>query len=286
MPTTTVGAHGADPFEQARVAARELLRNAKEDAVDALVVLGTGLAPTAGLLGAEGAPIDQSNLPWFSRYTAIGHSPGVWPVRIAGWRVLVAAGRLHLYEGRTPAEVVHPVRTAIAAGCRTVILTCSAGGINPALSPGAVVAVSDHLNLTASSPLGGIPADHPSGTPYVDLADLWSPRLRHLAREVDPTLPEGVYAQMMGPHLETPAEIRMLGRMGADLVGMSMVPEAIAARHLGVEVLGLAVVANPAAGTDGGPIDPDAVVAAGGAASAAVARLIGGVIDRLGPPPS
>ncbi|HVX20371.1 MAG TPA: purine-nucleoside phosphorylase [Acidimicrobiales bacterium] len=282
MPTTTVGAHGADPFDQARVAARELLRNTGEEAHDVLVVLGTGLAPVAGLLGAEGPPIDQTRLPWFCRYTAVGHGPGVWSVRIGRCRVLVDAGRLHLYEGRTPAEVVHPVRTAVAAGCRTVVLTCSAGGINPALPPGGVVALADHLNLAGSSPLAGVPADHLAGSPYLDLTDLWSPRLRGLAREVDPALPEGVYAQMPGPHLETPAEIRMLATLGADLVGMSMVPEAIAARHLGAEVLGLAVVANPAAGAGAGPIEADEVLATGNAASATVAGLVRGVIDRLG----
>ncbi|HEX3947735.1 MAG TPA: purine-nucleoside phosphorylase [Acidimicrobiales bacterium] len=283
MPTTTAGARGADPFEQARLAARELLRNTGAGRHDVLVVLGTGLSGVAPLLGCGGSPLDLTTLPWFPRYTGIGHRPEIWPIELAGSRILVTAGRLHLYEARTPVEVVHATRTAIAAGCRTVILTCSAGGIDPALPVGSVVAVADHLNLTATSPLAGVPADHPQGRPYVDLTDAWSPRLRALARQVDPSLAEGVYAQMPGPHLETPAEIRMLATLGADLVGMSMVPEAIAARHLGAEVLGLAVVTNPAAGTAPGPIEVDDIPAAARATVEQVATLVRGVIERLAP---
>jgi purine-nucleoside phosphorylase len=284
MPTTTPGAHGADPFEQARLAARELLRNAGRPAHDVLVVLGTGLSPVAQCLGADGPPIDLTTMPWFPRYSGAGHRPEMWQIEVGGVPVLVAAGRLHLYEGRTPTEVVHPVRMAIAAGCRTVILTCSVGGINPAFPVGTVVAIADHLNLTATSPLAGIPAGDAHGSPFLDLTDAWSPRLRALAREVDPTLPEGVYAQMPGPHFETPAEIRMLATLGADVVGMSTVPEAIAARHLGADVLGLAIVTNPAAGTAPGAIDVDGVPAAAAATVESVARLVGGVIGKLGPP--
>ncbi|HEY5244743.1 MAG TPA: purine-nucleoside phosphorylase [Acidimicrobiales bacterium] len=281
MPTTTPGAHGADPFEQARLAARELLRNTGREAHDVLVVLGTGLSPVAELLGAESPPIDLATMPWFPRFTAMGHRPEIWPIDVGPTRLLVTAGRLHLYEGRTPTEVVHPVRMAMAAGCHTVVLTCCVGGINPAFPVGTVVAIADHLNLTASSPLAGIPAGHPHGSPFLDLTDAWSPRLRALAHEVDPTLPEGVYAQMAGPHFETPAEIRMLAALGADVVGMSTVPEAIAARHLGADVLGLAVVTNPAAGTAPGPIDVDEVPIAAGRTVESVARIVRGVIEKL-----
>ncbi len=283
MPTTTAGAHGADPFDQARLAARELLRSTGEVAHDVLVVLGTGLSPVAGLLGGREPTLDLTTLPWFPKYTGIGHRPDVWSIRLGDQRVLVAAGRLHLYEGRTPAEVVHPIRTAMAAGCHTVILTCSAGGIDPALPVGRVVAIADHLNLTATSPLTGIPADHPHGHPYVDLTDLWSPRLRQFAREVDPAVPEGVYAQLPGPHLETPAEIRMLATLGADMVGMSTVPEAIAARHLGAEILGLAVITNSAAGVVPGPVDVDHIATTAGGAAESIARLVSGVVSRLPP---
>lgn len=283
MPSTTPGARGADPLEQARLAARELARHTGTDRLDAVVVLGTGLHPVAALLGADGTrPIDLTALPWSPRFTGMGHRPEAWSLRIGDRRTLVVGGRLHLYEGRTPAEVVHVVRTAIAAGCATVVLTCSAGAVAPGLEVGQVVAVSDHLNLTATSPLTGVPADHPQGVPFVDLTDAWSPALRALARAADPSLQEGVYAQLPGPHLETPAEVRMLAALGADLVGMSMVPEAIAARHLGAEVLGLAVVTNPAAGTAPGPVDVDALSGAAAGAAGALADLVRGVLEGLG----
>lgn len=281
MPTTRPGGRGADPFEQARLAARELLRHTGEDQHDVLVVLGTGLGPVAGLLGAGDRPVDLSALPWFPRFTGIGHRPEAWPVNVEGSRVLVVAGRHHLYEGIPATQVVHTVRTAMAAGCRTVILTCSAGGIAPGLAVGDVVAVSDHLNLTTASPLTGIPADHPSGFPYVDLTDAWSPRLRQAARQVAPDLAEGVYAQVPGPHLETPAEVRMLSVLGADMVGMSMVPEVIACRHMGGEVLGLAVITNAAAGT-GGPVNVDQLTRLAGTAAQTVATVVRGVIAQAG----
>ncbi len=280
MPTTSPGAPGANPFEQARIAARELGRMTGADRHEVLVVLGTGLFGAAAELGAEGPPIDLTSLPWFARFTGPGHRPEAWSVDLEGRRTLVVAGRLHLYEGRSPAEVVHPVRTAIAAGARAVLLTCSAGAVNPALTAGEVVAIRDHLNLTGTSPLVGVTADGVSRPRHVDMTDTWSPRLRALARAVDP-LEEGVYAQMTGPQLETPAEVRMLAALGADLVGMSTVPEAIAARHLGAEVLGLAVVTNAAGGAPAGAVDPDAVLAVANGAAAAVARVVAGVVRDL-----
>jgi len=283
MPSTSPGAPGANPFDQARIAARELGRLTGADRHDVLVVLGTGLSPAAAALGAEGPAVDLGTLPWFARFTGTGHRPEAWSVALSGAQVLVVAGRLHLYEGRSPAEVVHTVRTAIAAGVHTVVLTCSAGAINPALAAGDLVAIRDHINLTGTSPLTGVAAEH--GPRHVDLTDAWSPRLRQMAKEVDP-IAEGVYAQMPGPQLETPAEIRMLGAMGADLVGMSTVPEAIAARHLGAELLGLAVVTNAAAGTGAGTIDIDDVVRVAGTTVDGVARVIRGVIEALAAAPA
>lgn len=285
MPTTRAGARGADPFEQARLAGRELSRQAGVEQHDVLVELGTGLAPVAQLLGADGAPIDLAGLPWFPRYTGFGHRPEAWSFPLGDRRLLVLAGRLHLYEGLTPAEVVHPLRTAMATGCRTVVLTCIAGAINPAYAPGQVVAISDHLNMTATSPLTGVPADHPLGSPFVELTDVWTPRLRAAARAIDPSLAEGVYAQMLGPNLETPAEIRMLATLGADLVGMSTVPEAIAACHLGGEVLGLAVVTNPAAGLASAPIAVGDLTERAAGATGTVAKLVRGVVEGLGGEP-
>jgi purine-nucleoside phosphorylase len=283
VPTTSPGAPGANPFEQARIAARELGRMTGADRHDVLIVLGTGLFAAAEQLGARGAPIDLTSLPWFARFTGPGHRPEAWSVVLEGKRTLIVAGRLHLYEGRSPPEVVHPVRTAVAAGARTVVLTCSAGAVNPALSAGDIVAIRDHLNLTGTSPLVGVTTDGLPRSRHVDMTDAWSPRLRALARAVTP-LQEGVYAQMPGPQFETPAEIRMLAALGADLVGMSTVPEAIAARHLGAEVLGLAVVTNAAAGTGAGPTDPDDVVRVANGAAPAVAEVVAGVVRALDGP--
>ena len=283
MPSTSPGARGADPFDQARHAARELARRTGVEHHDVVVVLGTGLSPVAPLLGATGAPIDLSALPWIPRFTGLGHRPEAWSLQIGGTRTLLMAGRLHLYEGCTPAELVHPMRTALATGCTTAILTCSAGAISPGLGVGDAVAVCDHLNLTSSSPLVGIPADHSMGPPFVDMTDAWSPRLRALAREAEPSLAEGVYAQVVGPNLESPAEIKMLATLGADLVGMSIVPEAIAARHHGAEVLGLAVVTNAAAGLGGGPVSTTEITRAAGGAVDRVARVTRAVIEGLQP---
>lgn len=234
---------------------------------DVLVVLGAGLYGVNDALGASGPPIDLTSLPWFARLSGPDHRPAAWSVALEGTRTLVVAGRLHLYEGRSPAEVVHLVRTAIAAGAEVVVLTCGARAVDPGLSPGEVVVIRDHLNLTGMSPLAGV-TDGVTGSRHVDMTDAWSPRLRALVQTVAP-LREGVYAQMAGPQLETPAEVRMLAAMGAELVGMSTVPEAVAARHLGAEVLGLAVVTEGA----------DAVAAE---AVPTVAEVVRGVVRALG----
>jgi purine-nucleoside phosphorylase len=282
MPTTSPGAPGANPFEQARIAARELVRLTGAEHHDALVVLGTGLVQAAARLGAEGLPIDLTALPWFARFTGPGHRPEAWSVVVGGLRTLVVAGRLHYYEGRSPAEVVHTVRTAIAAGARTVVLTCSAGAVAGRFGVGDVVAIADHLNLTAQSPLVGVRTEPPLGSCHVDMTDAWSPRLRAAAQAVRP-IDEGVYAHVTGPQLETPAEVRMLAALGADVVGMSTVPEAIAARHLGAEVLGLAVVTNAAAGTVPGSLAVDDIVQAAEASVDVVSEIAGGVLRSLAP---
>jgi len=261
--------------------ARELARRTGVDHHDVLVVLGTGLSPVAELLGVADPPVDLTTLPWFPHLTGLGHRALAWSVELEGRRLLVTAGRAHLYEGRTGAEVAHTVRTAMAAGCSSLLLTCAAGGIRPDLVPGQVVAVSDHLNLTGSSPLVGIPADHPAGSPFVDLTDTWDAGLRQLARAADPGLAEGVYAQLPGPHLETPAEVRMLATLGADLVGMSMTLEAIAGRHLGGRVLGLAVVTNPAAGTSVHALSDTAMHQVAQGAVGEVARVLRAVVGGL-----
>jgi purine-nucleoside phosphorylase len=187
-------------------------------------------------------------------------------------RALVLLGRTHKYEGHGVDSVVHGVRTAAAAGCRVVLLTNAAGGLRDGMSVGQPVLISDHLNLTATSPL--------VGPQFVDLTDLYSTRLRDLAREIDPSLEEGVYAGLPGPHFETPAEIRMLRTMGADLVGMSTVLEAIAARAAGIEVFGLSLVTNLAAGITGEPLNHEEVLAAGLAAAHRMGGLLGELAAR------
>ncbi len=201
-------------------------------------------------------------------------------MELAGRRLLVLGGRRHLYEGIEPPEAVHPLRTGIAAGCSTVILTAAAGGIRDDLTPGSVMVVEDHLNLTGRSPL--------EGADFVDMVDAYSPALRALALATpDPgaaaALAErpGVYAQLPGPQFETPAEVRMLERMGADVVGMSLALETIAARAAGVDVLGLAVVTNPAAAADPPLSDLAAIVAVGTAAAPAVAAIVRHVVGSL-----
>lgn len=189
---------------------------------DIAVVLGSGWAPAVDALGAPTATVPMAELPGFSAPTAAGHGGRILSIPVGERRVLVLLGRIHAYEGHELSAVVHPVRTACAAGVRTVVLTNAAGGLRPEYRVGQPVLISDHLNLTARSPL--------VGAQFVDLVDAYSPALRALAREVDPTLAEGVYAGLPGPHYETPAEIRMLRTLGADLVGMSTVHETIAAR--------------------------------------------------------
>lgn len=271
----------ADPFAAAEAAATELARRSGVARHDAAVVLGSGWQDAAEDIGSEAVELATADLPGFIAPTVVGHQGRVRSVEIAGRRVLVLVGRVHLYEGRTPTEVVHPVRMAVAAGARVVVLTNAAGGIDPAYRVGQTVVIRDHLNLTGVSPLGGPPPPDGYAPRFVDLTDCWSPRLREIARQIDPGLSEGVYAALPGPHYETPAEVAMLASAGADLVGMSTVLEAVAVRHLASEVLGLSLVTNAAAGVSDLPVGHEEVLAAGAAAAPGLARLIAGVIARL-----
>jgi purine-nucleoside phosphorylase len=196
----------------------------------------------------------------------------------------VLLGRSHLYEGRTPAEVVHAVRTAVMAGTKVVVLTNAAGALNPVLRPGQLVLLRDHLNLTGASPLSGGEPPPAYRSRFVDLTDLYSAQLRQIARSVGPSLAEGVYAALPGPHYETPAEVAMLRAAGADLVGMSTALEAIAARHLGASVLGLSLVTNLAAGVSPTPLDHSEVLAAGATAVPRLGRLLATLLPLLAQP--
>jgi len=271
----------ADPFALAAASAAALARAAKVERHDVAVVAGSGWAEATARLGEVVAEVASADLGGFPAATVAGHAGTVASVRAPdGRRVLVLRGRVHGYEGHPPAVVVHGVRMAAAAGCGVVVLTNAAGGIRPGLGVGEPVLVADHLNLTGGSPLSGPLPEAVPGR-FVDLTEAYSPRLRALAREVDPTLAEGVYAGLAGPQYETPAEIRMLAALGADLVGMSTVWEAIAARHLGMEVLGLSLVTNAAAGLSAAALDHAEVLAAGRAGAARGGELVAGVVARL-----
>jgi purine-nucleoside phosphorylase len=233
---------------------------------DVAVVLGSGWRPAADLIGTPMHELAMAELPGFCPPAVEGQVGTIRSVRVGERHVLILLGRTHLYEGHGVGQVAHGVRTAAAAGCRTVVLTNAAGGIRDGLSVGEPMVIADQLNLTGTSPL--------VGARFVDLTDLYSPALRARARAIDPTLAEGVYAGLPGPHFETPAEIRMLRGLGADLVGMSTVLEAIAARAEGVEVFGLSLVTNLAAGITGTPLDHQEVLAAGAAAAGRMGVLL------------
>jgi purine-nucleoside phosphorylase len=239
---------------------------------DIAVVLGSGWRPAADVFGTPDAEIPLGDLPGFETPRAVGHGGTARSVDVDGTRTLVLLGRTHLYEGKGIGRVVHNVRTAAATGAKSVFLTNAAGGLREGFRVGQPVVISDHLNMTATSPI--------VGANFVDLVDLYSPRLRKLAREIDPGLEEGVYAGLPGPHFETPAEIRMLRTLGADLVGMSTVLEAIAARAAGIEVFGLSLVTNLAAGMTGEPLSHEEVLEAGRASAHRMGTLLRDLVAR------
>ena len=213
--------------------------------------------------------------------SAVGHGRRCAPSTSAGGGCSLYLGRVHGYEGHDPNVVAHGVRTAAAAGCRAVVLTNGAGCLRREWPIGQPVLISDHINLTGRSPMTGLDPAPPLGSRFVDLTDLYTPALRALAREVDPDLPEGVYLGLPGPHFETPAEIRMAATLGADLVGMSTVVEAIAARHVGLDILGLCLATNLAAGISDVPLDGDDVTAAGDAAAERIGPLLRAILERM-----
>jgi purine-nucleoside phosphorylase len=273
-----------DPYAAAQTSAERLAQVSGQADHDAAVVLGSGWLPAADALGHTAAEFPLAELGGFPQPTVAGHAPVARSVLVGSQRVLVYLGRTHLYEGLPVDAVVHGVRTAAAAGCRVLVLTNAAGGINENYQVGQPVLLSDHLNLTGRSPLTG--PEPPTGfaSRFVDLTDLYSPRLRALARQADPSLVEGVYAALHGPHYETPAEIRMLRAAGADMVGMSTALEAIAARHRGAEVLGISLITNPAAGLSPSGLSHADVIAAGQASAARVGTLLAQVLPRIGGP--
>jgi len=263
----------ADPYALAQDAASRLRELTGVETHDVALVMGSGWVPAAEMLGETAAEVPVTELPGFHAAAVAGHSGTLRSVVIGDRRALVFLGRTHLYEGLGVASVVHGVRTAVAAGARVVVLTNGCGGLRPTYSPGQPVLISDHINLTATSPI--------VGPTFVDLTDLYSPRLRDLCRKADPSLQEGVYVQFPGPHYETPAEIGLVRAIGGDLVGMSTTLEAIAARHVGLEVLGISLVTNLAAGITGEPLNHEEDLEAGRAAATRMGGLLGAVVPRI-----
>lgn len=272
-PQQVVAARESTPEqEDARRAADVLKRATGVERHDVAIVLGSGWVPALDSLGETVAELQVTDLPGFLPPAVEGHAGRIRSVQVGDARVLAFLGRTHLYEGRGVAPVVHGVRVASASGCRTIVLTNACGGLRKGMAVGDAVLLSDHLNLTGRTPL--------VGARFVDLTDVYSPRLRAIVQEIDPSIAEGVYAMFPGPQYETPAEVRMAGVLGADLVGMSTVLEAIAARAEGLEVLGLSLVTNLAAGL-GAPLDHEEVLAAGKAAADRMGALFAALVPRI-----
>ena len=259
--------------EAATEAAEALAEQTGVERHDIALVMGSGWLPAVDALGEATAEISTTDLPGFAPPAVAGHAGKIRSVRAGDKQLLVFLGRTHFYEGLGVRSVVHGVRTAAAAGCSTIVLTNGCGGLDESWSPGTPVLISDHINLTATSPI--------EGANFVDLTDLYSPRLRALCRSVDGSLDEGVYVQLPGPHYETPAEIGMVRAIGGHLVGMSTTLEAIAAREAGLEVLGISLVTNLAAGITGEALNHEEVLAAGRAAASRMGELLGAIVPQI-----
>ncbi|MFL0713464.1 MAG: purine-nucleoside phosphorylase [Microcella pacifica] len=264
----------ADPFEVATQAAAQLAEATGVERHDIALTLGSGWAKAADLIGETTHTIAAPDVAGFSKPALEGHVGTLRSILLpSGKRALVIGARTHYYEGHGVRRVVHSVRTAAAAGASTMILTNGAGGIKPHWTPGTPVLISDHLNLTGDSPL--------EGATFIDLTDLYSQRLRAVARTVDPNLDEGVYVQNRGPHYETPAEVQMAKTLGGHIVGMSTALEAIAARQAGMEVLGLSLITNLAAGISPNPLSHQEVIEAGRDAEPVISALLARIVAEL-----
>jgi purine-nucleoside phosphorylase len=275
---------GSDLFERAEQAAL-FLRSAVAEPPSIAVVLGSGLGSLAERL-TDPVLIPYGLIPHFPEPTVAGHHGYVVVGALGGAQLWILQGRFHTYEGHNLGAVTFPIRVLQRLGVTTLILTAATGGINTALRPGDLVCLSDHLNLTGANPLRG-PNDERLGVRFPDMTEVYSSLLRRLAQEeaqrLGISLVTGVYACVSGPSYETPAEVRMLRTLGADVVGMSTVPEAIVARHAGMAVLALALVSNMAAGVVGTPITHEEVLEAGRQAAPRLGRLIESVVRRLAP---
>ena len=264
----------ADPFEIATQAAKVIADKSGIEKFDIALTLGSGWAKAADLIGETIATIPADEIPGFRASKVVGHVSTIRAIALPnGKYALVLGARTHYYEGHGVRPVVHGVRTAAALGAKIMILTNGAGGIKTSWAPGTAVLISDHINFTSMSPI--------EGANFVDLTDLYSKRLRAVARTVDSSLDEGIYMQFRGPHYETPAEVQMAKAVGAHLVGMSTALEAIAARQSGMEVLGLSLSTNLAAGISDAPLSHAEVLAAGKEAEPRISKLLAEIIAKL-----
>jgi purine-nucleoside phosphorylase len=277
MPTSTdnvLDDPQVDPFEIASQAAAEIAEHTGVASHDIALTLGSGWAKAADLIGTTTATVPASEIVGFSAPALVGHVGTLRSIELPnGKRALVIGARTHYYEGHGVRRVVHSVRTAAATGAKTMILTNGAGGIRESWKPGTPVLISDHINLTADSPL--------EGATFVDLTDLYSARLRALARAVDASLDDGVYVQFRGPHYETPAEVQMAKTIGGHIVGMSTALEAIAARQAGMEILGMSLITNLAAGIQKTPLSHSEVIQAGQDAEPVISALLAKIVELL-----
>lgn len=248
------------------------------------IVLGSGLGGLVDGIEVAGT-VDYSDIPGFRTSTVEGHAGRMVIGTLEGTPIVAMQGRVHLYEGYPASEVVFPIRVMVRLGAERLIVTNAAGGVNPDFDEKEIMLISDHLNLTGTNPLHG-PNDLALGPRFPDMTDPYDGELRRIAREVADeigfSLREGVYAGLLGPSYETPAEVRMLGRLGADAVGMSTVLEVIAARHMGAQVLGLSCISNKGAGLAAGPLSHEEVKAAGAAVQADFIRLVSAIVARMG----
>jgi purine-nucleoside phosphorylase len=263
-----------DPFAIAAQAASEIADATGVAKHDIALTLGSGWGSAADLLGETTHTIAADQITGFSKPALVGHVGTLRSVLLPnGKRALVIGARTHYYENHGVRRVVHSVRTAAATGATTMVLTNGAGGIKDHWKPGTPVLISDHINLTADSPL--------EGATFIDLTDLYSKRLRELAKTIEPSLDEGVYTQFRGPHYETPAEVQMAKAIGGHIVGMSTALEAIAARQAGMQILGMSLITNLAAGISAEPLSHTEVLEAGREAEAVLGPLLAKIVAAL-----
>mgnify|MGYP001372602678 CR=1 FL=1 len=263
-----------DPHKLADLAASQILAKSGLDRFDIAITLGSGWGQAADYLGETVASLPSSDIPGFSVSGIPGHSGTLRAVTMQnGLNALLIGARTHLYEGKGVRSVVHSVRSAAACGAETMVLTNGAGGIKGTFSPGQPVLISDHINLTGETPL--------EGANFVDLTDLYSSKLREVARAANSSLDEGVYVQFRGPNYETAAEVQMAKTMGGHIVGMSTALEAIAAREAKMEVLAFSLITNMAAGISPNPLSHEEVISIGKAAEPTLSKLLAETILAL-----